>query len=155
MLTAPKNKDSARPLFDAKDIVPFYFDECPKIFPVGGWYSWLSRVRRILRYPKYDGKYLRTRLAEEELLGDKRLDETLTNIVIPAFDIKKLEPVIFSSYEVKGQSSLNVKLSDICLATSAAPTVLPPHQFSSVDNETEFNLIDGGVAANNPVKHLS
>lgn len=35
MLTAPKDEDSSRPLFDAKDIVPFYFDECPKIFPVG------------------------------------------------------------------------------------------------------------------------
>lgn len=31
MLTAPNRDD--RPLFSAKEIVQFYLDECPKIFP--------------------------------------------------------------------------------------------------------------------------
>ncbi|KDP38382.1 hypothetical protein JCGZ_04307 [Jatropha curcas] len=43
---------------------------------------------------------------------------------------------------------------DICIATSAAPTYLPAHYFEIKDEKTgetrEFNLIDGGVAANNP-----
>ena len=43
----------------------------------------------------------------------------------------------------------DVKLSDITIATSAAPTYLPAYGFPA--NEVEFNLIDGGVAANNPV----
>ncbi|KAJ0599604.1 putative patatin-like phospholipase domain, Acyl transferase/acyl hydrolase/lysophospholipase [Helianthus annuus] len=47
---------------------------------------------------------------------------------------------------------MNAKLSDICIATSAAPTYLPPHEFKTFhEGETnEFNLVDGGVAANNP-----
>ncbi|KAK3125720.1 hypothetical protein QOZ80_7BG0608860 [Eleusine coracana subsp. coracana] len=48
----------------------------------------------------------------------------------------------------------DVLLSDVCIATSAAPTYLPAHFFQTTDkvtNETrDFNLIDGGVAANNP-----
>jgi patatin-like phospholipase/acyl hydrolase len=56
--------------------------------------------------------------------------------------------------QVKNFSSLDARLSDICIGTSAAPTYLPAYHFKNQDNEEnvrEFNLIDGGVAANNPV----
>ena len=48
----------------------------------------------------------------------------------------------------------NALLSDVCLGTSAAPTYLPPHYFETKDagGQTHtFDLVDGGVAANNPV----
>jgi patatin-like phospholipase/acyl hydrolase len=44
-------------------------------------------------------------------------------------------------------------LSDVCIGTSAAPTYLPAHSFKTQDSRGKtksFNLIDGGVAANNP-----
>jgi len=50
--------------------------------------------------------------------------------------------------------SKNTQLSDVCLGTSAAPTFLPPHSFETKDSDGKthtFDLIDGGVAANNPV----
>ncbi|KAJ6867478.1 hypothetical protein NC652_038628 [Populus alba x Populus x berolinensis] len=89
----------------------------------------------------------------KEKLGDTRLHQTLTNIVIPTFDIKRLQPTIFSSYKVKNNPSTDALLSDICIGTSAAPTYLPAHYFETKDPSgkvREFNLIDGGVAANNP-----
>lgn len=49
---------------------------------------------------------------------------------------------------------MDALLSDICIATSAAPTYLPAHQFETTTPDghvREFHLIDGGVAANNPV----
>lgn len=52
---------------------------------------------------------------------------------------------------------MDALLSDICISTSAAPTYLPAHFFRTEDchgNIKEFNLIDGGVAANNPVRCL-
>lgn len=55
---------------------------------------------------------------------------------------------------MKHKPGFDAKLSDICIATSAAPTYLPAHYFETMDpegNVREFNLIDGGVAANNPV----
>ena len=48
--------------------------------------------------PKYDGKYLRSLI--NRLLGDITLKETLTQVIIPAFDIKLLQPVIFSTLDV-------------------------------------------------------
>ena len=48
--------------------------------------------------PKYDGKYLRSLI--HELLGDTTLKQTLTQVIIPAFDIKRLQPVIFTTIDV-------------------------------------------------------
>ncbi|XP_030510011.2 patatin-like protein 2 isoform X2 [Cannabis sativa] len=152
MLTAPDENN--RPIFAAKDINHFYLQHCPKIFPqersipvLGG----AAETIRALTGPKYDGKYLRELLKEK--LGDLRLHNTLTNVVIPTFDIKRLQPTIFSSYEAKKNPSLDALLSDICTGTSAAPTYLPAHNFETTHSNgqvREFNLIDGGVVANNP-----
>ncbi|KAL6220430.1 hypothetical protein ACLB2K_008186 [Fragaria x ananassa] len=146
MLTAPDEKK--RPLFEAKDIVPFYLKHCPRIFP--------QSSRRIMRMfsligPKYDGKYLRKML--REVLGARRLHETVTRIVIPTFDIKLLQPHVFSTFEAEIDASEDALLSDVCIGTSSAPTYLPAHFFKTRDsggNEREFHLVDGGVAANNP-----
>lgn len=57
--------------------------------------------------------------------------------------------------QIAADLALDVPLSDICIATSAAPTYLPAHYFTKQDEKgkviKEFNLIDGAVAANNPV----
>ncbi|KAJ8625112.1 hypothetical protein MRB53_033642 [Persea americana] len=96
MLTAPNEKN--RPLFAAKDITAFYFEHGPKIFPQSG--GLLASARNIVKAvagPKYDGKYLHAIIGKT--LGQTRLHQTLTNAVIPAFDIKQLQPTIFSTLE--------------------------------------------------------
>lgn len=49
----------------------------------------------------------------------------------------------------------NPRLADVCLATSAAPTFLPPHFFETKDDVTNatrtYDVIDGAIAVNNPV----
>nr|GEY57479.1 patatin-like protein 1 [Tanacetum cinerariifolium] len=121
MLTAPDKNN--RPLYAAKDI-----------------------LSKAMTGPKYDGKYLKDLVTG--ILGTTKLSQTLTNIVVPTFDIKTMQPVIFSSFQVPRDPSTDAHLSDICIGTSAAPTYLPGHYFKNGDRE--FNLIDGGVAANNP-----
>ncbi|KAH0451567.1 hypothetical protein IEQ34_018866 [Dendrobium chrysotoxum] len=152
MLTAP-NK-CKRPLYSAKEIIKFYIDKSPKIFP-----------RRLCPYffgsncccfgqlcgPKYNGEFLHSLI--EDVLEDTKLHQTLTNVVIPTFDIELLQPTIFSSFETKSTPSKDAYLSDICIGTSAAPVYLPAHYFKTKDSNglpREFNLIDGGVASNNP-----
>lgn len=56
--------------------------------------------------------------------------------------------------QVQSRPVLDAKLADICIATSAAPTYFPAYYFQNADEHGkmhDFNLIDGGVAANNPV----
>ncbi|XP_066354672.1 patatin-like protein 1 [Miscanthus floridulus] len=147
MLAAPgPGEHRRRPLFAARDINPFYLEHGPRIFPQ----KWRSLAASWWG-PKYDGAYLRG--VVREVLGETRVGNTLTNVVIPTFDVKLLQPVIFSTYDAKSTPMKNALLSDVCIGTSAAPTYLPAHYFQTQDDDggkREYNLIDGGVAANNP-----
>ncbi|PUZ72943.1 hypothetical protein GQ55_2G435900 [Panicum hallii var. hallii] len=102
--------------------------------------------------PKYDGKFLRSKI--QSLLGATRMHETLTNVFIPTFDVKNLQPTIFSTFDAQTMPLKDALLSDVCIGTSAAPTYLPAHFFQTRDEASgktrDFNLIDGGVSANNP-----
>jgi patatin-like phospholipase/acyl hydrolase len=54
----------------------------------------------------------------------------------------------------KSDKLMDALISDICISTSAAPTYFPAHYFETQDDKgtkREFHLVDGGVAANNPV----
>ncbi|WOK92205.1 patatin-like protein 2 [Canna indica] len=152
MLTSPDGHN--RPLFAAKDIKSFYLVHSPKIFPQinGGLLAPVRRMVRALWGSKYNGKYLHSLIKEK--LGGVRLHQTLTNVIIPTFDIKQLHPTIFSSYEVNRRRTLDAHLADICIGTTAAPTYLPAHYFETKCPKEmitrEFNLVDGGIAANNP-----
>ncbi|GLT45060.1 hypothetical protein SLA2020_189220 [Shorea laevis] len=146
MLTAP-NKEN-RPMYAGEDLINFYFDHSPKIFPQK---SHLRSTVASLTGPKYDGEYLKTMV--NQFLGDITLKQTLTNVVIPAFDIKLLQPVVFSTSDAKNDDLKNARLADVCIGTSAAPCFFPAHYFETKDSSGKsrsFNLIDGGVAANNP-----
>ncbi|KAL3505175.1 hypothetical protein ACH5RR_035016 [Cinchona calisaya] len=158
MLAAPD--ENKRPLFAANDIKPFYLGNSPKIFPQKGRLASVRSALNTLFGPKYDGKYLHQVMREK--LGETRLHETVTNIVIPTFDIKNLQPTIFTTYkqfdfirEIKihpgrRTKSMETRLSDVCVSTSAASTYLHAYYFENHDefgNVREFHL-DGGVCAN-------
>lgn len=146
MLACP-NKNN-RPLFTAKGITNFYLEQSRYIFPQ---ITGCAKLVRALIGPLYSGTYLHKIIREN--LGNIRLHQTLTNVMIPAYDIKFEEPAIFSTFAAKSRVLKDALLSDACIGTSAAPTLLPAYYFETKDssgNTESFNLIDGGVAANNP-----
>ncbi|XP_039045555.1 patatin-like protein 3 [Hibiscus syriacus] len=63
---------------------------------VEGFIRWTKSVTLV---PKYDGLQL------HNTLGDKRLTETLTNVIIPSFDIKLFQPIVFSSSKARRDDS--------------------------------------------------
>ncbi|XP_078161573.1 patatin-like protein 1 [Carex rostrata] len=151
MLTTP-GKDN-RPVFSTRQINEFYLENGPKIFPKkqAGPLTQVATMAGLVMGPKYDGKFLQSKI--RSLTGETRVSQTLTNIVIPTFDVKYLQPAIFSSYEAKNDKLKDALISDICISTSAAPTYFPAHYFETKDDrgtKREFHLVDGGVAANNP-----
>ncbi|KAF7845036.1 patatin-like protein 2 [Senna tora] len=137
MLAAPDHNQ--RPLFSASHIVDFYKQHGPSIFNQ-------SSKGDVTKGPEYDGIYLRDIIRQE--LNQTLLNQTLTNVVIPVFDINLLRPIIFSSFKLEILPELNSQLSDICIGTSAAPLLLPPYYFKHAD--TEYNLADGGLLQTNP-----
>ncbi|KAE8770461.1 Patatin group A-3 [Hordeum vulgare] len=153
MLAAPG--ENKRPLFEAKDINNFYLENGPKIFPQRrlGFLTPIANLFGAVKGPKYDGKFLHDKI--KSLTNDVTVADTVTNIIVPTFDIKYLQPVIFNTYEAKVDPLKNAHLSDICISTSAAPTYFPAHYFATHDPmgklpDREYHLVDGGVAANNP-----
>jgi patatin-like phospholipase/acyl hydrolase len=92
MLAAPAAKGSRRPLFEAKDINPFYLKHGSRIFPR----KW--SIAAALG-PKHDGEYLRA--VTRKVLGDTRVGHTVTGVIIPTFDVKLQQPIIFSKYDVR------------------------------------------------------
>ncbi|KAL9158117.1 hypothetical protein ABFS82_08G047200 [Erythranthe guttata] len=149
MLAAPGPDN--RPMYAANNITSFYLENCPKIFPESRRNNFVGTLTNLFAGPKYDGKYLKTLV--EGLLGNITVSQALTNVVIPSFDIKRLQPTIFTTKDGKANASKNALMSDVALGTSAAPTYFPAHYFETRDpqgNVREFNLIDGAMAANNP-----
>nr|CAB3490029.1 unnamed protein product [Digitaria exilis] len=139
MLSAP-GKDN-RPLFAAKDINKFYLDNGPKIFPQkGGWVPSMvqSAWDKLRGGPKYDGKFLHETI--NNLLKDTKVADTLSNVILPMFDVKRMQPILFNSLETKREAHKNAHLADA-------------HGFKTKGiggEHHQFELIDGGVAANNP-----
>ncbi|KAI3500501.1 hypothetical protein L1887_36323 [Cichorium endivia] len=154
MLAAPDYRN--RPLYAARDINGFYFQHSPKIFPQLSRINFVNSVAGVfgeVSGPKYDGKYIRS--LTKALLRNMTIKQTLTDIVIPAFDIKHLQPTIFSTAQAKEIAWKNAQLADVCISTAAAPTYFPPYYFETRDvdgTKHTFDLIDGGVAANNPTQ---
>ncbi|XP_019266332.1 PREDICTED: patatin-like protein 2 [Nicotiana attenuata] len=152
MLTTPNEKN--RPLFRADEITEFYLKESPHIFPQDKAKPRAEKIvdwiQSMLFRPKYDGEYLRGKI--KNMIGDRKLSQTLTNVVIPAFDVHEFQPVIFSSLQAKGDDTKDCLLADVCISTSAAPYYLPPYRFEvkSSKGTKIYNTVDGGVAANNP-----
>ncbi|KAF8667669.1 hypothetical protein HU200_052876 [Digitaria exilis] len=149
MLAGPAPGEGRRPLFAAKEIESFYTKHGPRIFPQK-WCGLAAGIAAVWG-PKYDGEYLRD--VVRGTLGKTRVRNTLTNVIIPTFDVRLLQPIIFSTRDAKITPSKNVLLSDVCIGSSAAPTYLPAHYFWTKNAnraDREYHLIDGGVAANNP-----
>ncbi|KAJ4965250.1 hypothetical protein NE237_017099 [Protea cynaroides] len=104
------------------------------------------------------GGFLTTPNGNGRPLYGIRVHETLTNVVIPSFDSKLLNPIIFTSTKAKTDEYMDALLSDVIIGSSSPPLAYPPHYFNTCTSHQvcrEFNLFDGAVISNNPVDTLS
>ncbi|OMO96193.1 Patatin/Phospholipase A2-related protein [Corchorus olitorius] len=188
----PKNRP-----FSGENIIKFYHEEGPKIFPqkstkiqpygadqpsrvdiaakelvkaimeeeyyedgrsaslrsfshLMNWFKPIMELWKSLWKPKHENKKLKEVI--EAKIGKRKLRQTPTNVLITSFDVKLLQPKVFSSLKASRDDLEDASLVDVCLSTSAAPLYLPLHIFETTSaNRTEnFHMTDGGVAANNP-----
>lgn len=134
----------------ASEILDLYEKRGPEIF--GEDHGALANLifrklrgfRRLYRH-KHDSDALRAVL--QEVLGNRRIGEARTRLVVPAWN-----PVAQSVYIYKTAHHPRLKTDyrslavDAALATSTAPTYFQHHI-----TQQDVGLLDGGIWANNPV----
>jgi patatin-like phospholipase/acyl hydrolase len=131
-----------RPKYSAQQMLDAYFEDGGSIFHKS-LLRWVMTLGGLIG-PKYSGRPLEKTLLN--YLGDTRLHETLTELLIPAYDMASSTPWFFkTAYANQTRTPAgNPLLTEVVRATTAAPTYFPP---VSVDGHC---MIDGGVFAGNP-----
>ena len=103
------------------------------------------REARHLVAPKHDPAALRAALVK--VLGERRLGESLTRLVIPAYNADLRDVcVLKTSHHERFELDWKMQAVDVALATAAAPTYLRAHELPN-----GARLFDGGIWASNPV----
>ena len=140
MLTVPNGH--GKPRYSAEEVRSAYLENGRTIFQK----NLLNSVKTLggLGGPKYSPSGLDTML--EKYLGNYRLHTTLTEILIPAYDMMSSCPWFFkTSFALHHRAPEDDPLlSQVVRATTAAPTYFPPLTME------EHCMIDGGVFACNP-----
>jgi patatin-like phospholipase/acyl hydrolase len=124
----------------AEEVVALYENEGPGIFSR----SVFQRIRSVggLADEKYDADALEEVLAR--YLGDARLRDTTTDIIVTAYDTESRRPEFFKSTRAREDDARDFALREVARATAAAPTYFQPALTG------DRPLIDGGVFAVNP-----
>jgi uncharacterized protein len=135
-----------RPLYSAEEVADLYVTEGPKIFDR----SLVKTVTSLdgLIDEKYDDKGLNAALAT--FLGDARLKDVLTDVLITAYDLHDRFAFFFRSSRARTDETYDFSLAQAARATSAAPTYFEPVEVTDGAGARTYALVDGGVFAVNP-----
>lgn len=134
----------------AQSLVDLYMNQGSKIFPtsdnnfIRGFQNSYKTIKQIFFLSKHSVRPLKSIL--EDLFGDKTMNGSNNLLCIPSFNLTNGQPKVFkkSGNQTEHFVDDNIKLVDIALATSAAPSYYPIHEHKGV------LYTDGGVWANNP-----
>jgi uncharacterized protein len=134
----------------AEELASLYFEHGNDIFPtsnnrlIRAIQSKCQTLRQTLFWGKYSNRALKEQL--QSIFGQRKLGELQNLVCIPSFNLTSGMPRVFKYPHKEGGFFMDreIPLVDAALATSAAPTYLPIHEY----NNTMY--IDGGVWANNP-----
>src|SRR5688500_3365483 len=139
VMVMPGERDS--PKYTLQTLVDLYRTKGKDIFPA----PWLG-LPGIIK-STYPPEALERYLAE--YFGETFLSQCLCPTLMTSFDLKNNKSHIFDSYKAKKKESKDFKFRLAGRATSAAPTYFPSAKITNKIGE-EFNLVDGGIYANNP-----
>ena len=133
------------PQYSASDIVNTYETRGLDIFPRMP----LSRIQYLKQafHDKYDDEGLEKVL--DDIFGNRTVKDSLTDFLISSYDLKSGKPVMIRKSILK-KSDENFFMKDVARGSSAAPTFFEPHHMTSLTGKTEYYLVDGAMAANNP-----
>lgn len=139
--------DNGNPRWAAAELVDLYRSEGPGIFRRSLWQ--IASSGSGLLDEKHDDAALRRALAR--YLGDTMLSESLTRVLVTAYDLESRRPYFFKSWRaVEEPDARDFPMTTVAHATAAAPTYFEPVRVEPADGSPALALVDGGVFATNP-----
>lgn len=142
-LTAPG--EEGRPHWSAKGLAGLYEKSGPKIFRRGAWQRITSAEGLVdERYPKSGIEDVL-----HEYVGERRLKDALTDVMVTAYDTKGRFPFFFRSARARVRPDYDFPMRVAGRATAAAPIFFEAVRVEDTTGQ-EYSLVDGGVFANNP-----
>ena len=121
------------------DLRRLYQDSGPAIFDDSGRISFGGKL-----WSKYSNDNLEETVTG--LFGDLQLGGLAKEVLVPSFDLDANTDTVYRAWKPKfftnrpGDPDRGVRVADVALRTTAAPSIFPIYQ----------GYIDGGVVANNP-----
>jgi len=194
-LTRPHRRKIGMPQYKARHMVRFYEREGRHIFPVDRFRDFrglvhdvnnrtmkIGKLSKLFSHGHYNPKNLSNALYR--LLGDVKMEDCLSSIIIPAYNIagdalevaKDFDPddiatpetinniydhggrsvwfrhLINNAYNPKNHKTIDVRMYDAVMASCAAPSYFPCHDFSAHDPNKDllrnYHAIDGSIFDN-------
>ena len=138
--------EDGRPRWPAAELIELYETQGPRIFD-RSLFKALESVFAI-----EDEKYPRENLqaALEHYLGEARLRDALTDLLVAAYETEQRFPFFFKRRRAREDPAYDFPVREVAYATSAAPTYFEPLKLETTDAVDYFSLVDGGVYASNP-----
>lgn len=156
-----------------ENIIELYRNEGPRIFtnptptakgsgllgkiPLAAWTRWYTR-----REGAASSGQAALRRALDQQFGDTTIEDLYNNrgiaLCIPAVRMATRKAWVFKTPHIPARTNHHAKnrdnkykLTDVCLATAAAPIILPLVAIDSPDDKAAHDVFaDGGLWANNP-----
>ncbi len=127
----------------ASDLADVYIQRASDIFRA----TPIRSIGSFFSAPKYDAAALESVLQQH--LGISWLSDSLTNVLVPSYDIERREALFFKSWHAARSLDDDYPISQVVRATSAAPTYFAPAMVISRSG-IRRPCIDGSLVANNP-----
>ena len=143
-LTVPDQEHHAK--YRASDLAELYVREGPNIFHR----SVFDRIRSLEgaideRYPADGLEHVL-----QDVLGEARLRDALTEVMITAYDTDRRQPFFFRSARARKDPAYDYPLQVAARATASAPTYFEAARVVNEASGDEYSLVDGGLFAANP-----
>lgn len=131
-------RDHGKEIFPPKKLTQYKLINLTILFPVSAWYLFKNTYKSA-----YSSSSLKKLLID--IFGDKEIKDLNTRVLIPVVNYSTGKAkVIKTPHKPEYKNDLHLKLVDVALATSAAPTFFPIHILD------DSRCVDGGLVANSP-----
>lgn len=150
-LTIPKAINVREAKYSINEILDIYLKRGQEIFPPRkNFFGKFLGATNATINPKFSDKGIAKVFTD--VCGESRINDSLTNIMICAYDLSNNVPLFFKSRSSRKKPDQNILLYSVCRATSAGPTYLPAFElvYPNGNENPERLCIDGGVFVNNP-----